>query len=59
MLRLFFEAYDAVVLVDLSHAEADGFLDGSLDSGDGDIGLALVMPVEHFPVIHLINMIAG
>ena len=59
VLRLLLEAHDAVVLVDLGHAEARGFLRRHLDGGDGDVGLVRAVPVQHLAVVHLVDVVAG
>ena len=59
VLRLFLEADDAVILVDLDHAEAAGLLGGDLDGRDGHVGAVLAMPFDHQVVIHLVDVITG
>ncbi len=59
VLRLFFEADHAVVLVDFGDSEAAGLFRWHLDGGDGDVGFVLAVPVQHLAVVHLIDVVAG
>src|SRR5262249_4919534 len=55
--RLLFEGGDAAILGDFKHAKTVGFLGVNANAGEGDVGVVLVVPVEHLAVIHLIDVV--
>ena len=58
--RLFLEAQDAPVRVGFDDAEAPGGLGGvDLDGGDGDVGAGIHVLLQHLPVIHFVDVVAG
>src|ERR1700678_3392019 len=59
MLPLLQKACNAMLTVDVDHAEMArfGWIGGQ--SRDRDIGASVLMLFEHTPVIHLVNMVAG
>ena len=52
------EIDDPVVLVDMHHAERDRLHPRHLHAGDGDVGAAVAMLLEHDLIIHLVDVIA-
>ena len=58
VLGLLEEAHQPVVVVDLHHAEAAGFLRRNLDDADGRRRAALAVDREHPRVVHLVDVIA-
>src|SRR5580693_2380146 len=56
----FLEADDAPVLVGFEHAETSGgFLGRDFEGGDGDVCAGFDMLLEHFLIIHFVDVIAG
>ena len=56
----FLEADDAPVFIGFDDAElSGGFLGGNFEGGDGDIGAGIDVLLEHFGVIHFVDVVAG
>ena len=58
MLGLFFELDDPVLLIGIHDTETAGFLHRDADNGDRGVGLVCLVEVEHFVVIHLVDVVA-
>ena len=58
ILGLLQERDDAVVLVDVHHAEAGGFHARHLEAADGHVGLVGDVLLEHDLVVHLVDVVA-
>ena len=59
MLRFFFKLGDPSVPVGNHDAETAGFLDGYGHTGDGHVGFVGLVVIQHYFIIHLVDMIAG
>ena len=60
VMRFFFEADDAPIFIGFDDAKLASGLGGrNLDGSDGDVGAGLYMLLEHFGVIHFVDVIAG
>ena len=57
--RLLEEGDDAVVVVDMHHAEAPRLLARHLEAADGDVGAALDVLLQHQLVVHPVDVVAG
>ena len=58
VLRLLEEAGDAILVVDLQHAEAARFFRRDLDHRQRRAGAALLVEAQHLRVVHLVDVIA-
>ena len=56
---LFLKLADLVVVVHVHDAEPAGFIHGHLQHGDGNVCPSLLVVLQHFGIIHLINVVAG
>ena len=56
--RLLEEARQAIVFVDLQHAEPAGLLGGNLEDGERRTGTPFLVEVEHLRVVHLVDVVA-
>jgi hypothetical protein len=59
VLGLFEERGDAIVVVDLEHAEAAGFLRGNLQHRQRRAGAVILVEPQHLRVVHLVDVVAG
>ena len=59
VVRLLLEADDPPLLVHLDHAEGRGLLDRDLDHPDRREGAVLLVEVEQFLVVHLVDVVPG
>ena len=59
VLRLLLEPHHAAVLANLHHPETARFLRRGLDGSDGDLRPVRPVPVQHFAVVHLVDVVAG
>ena len=59
LLRLFLEADDPAVAIDLDHSKMTALCRVHQDGRHRHIGARLVMLLQHEPVIHLVDVIAG
>ena len=59
MLRLFFKAADQPIGFDPCNAEVLRFFGANLERGDRDVGIPGSVPVQHFLVVHLVDVVAG
>ena len=57
LLRLFQKSDDLVALVDVNDPEVPSILMRYLEAGDGHIRARLHMLLQHWLVVHLINMV--
>ena len=57
---LFLEADDAPIFIGFDDAELAGsFGGGNFDGGDGDFGAGIDVALEHFGVVHFVDVVAG
>jgi hypothetical protein len=59
LLRLLQKPVDPVVAVDIHHAEAENFVGINLDGCQRDVRARVVVLLQHPPIIHLVDVIAG
>ena len=59
LLGFLLEPYHPAVRADLDHPVTASFLRGRLDGSDGDFRFVLPVPVQHFAVVHLVDVVAA
>ena len=59
MSRFLLELGDPVVFVGNDHSKAACLLDGYRECRNGNIGIVCLMIIQHYLIIHLVNMVAG
>ena len=57
--RLLYKVRNPQVLIDVDHAESMGLFDRNIDCADHGIGIFGDQPMEHFHIVHLVDMVAG
>src|SRR5262245_2375600 len=57
--RLLYKVRNPEILIDTDHAESMGLFDWDIDRTDYGIGAFGDQPMEHFHIVHLVNMVAG
>ena len=59
ILRLLDEGDDAVLLVDMHHAEAGRLHARHFEAADGHVGAGVDVLLQHQLVVHLVDVVAG